>query len=676
MKQPKEKTNVAVRMIKLLKDKGADFNIPNDDAKFALNCAITFGNVHLVEQIIEDGGKVREHVFQSTPLVIAAREGVEEIIKQFIIDAEGKLEPHECLEILRYFGRLGSEQPQTLKKSPLAQFHLELQKNNKDYQGLFTRFSDWPFIDYNNKGDIVLIRPNNDSTTDILTNPSKQSQTQQTLLRTESSAQLPNIGGNLVMRFAKRSRTLTELRKHISPKNVNDQNDLGHTAVSISTICNNVEGLKVLIEQKADLNVPDIRGNRPLHFAAYLRSSELMRILLENGADPSLCNCYGDTPLLIYSGNVPLNSPETSRYVTRKMIVSQGTDTAIIDLMIDKNPSIIKKTDVLGCNALHRAFRYGTADMLKYLLSKLQFQELFWEKNNEGQLPVQEALKSDAAVKIKDFLSEFDIDYLMKLREDFIIKTKNVVTFEGLVAISNLHELFEKVIEKDFTLAFHQDSTPSRFTALHYAAQKGHKGILLAYQKIHRGLGCDVKDVYGDTPLHVAAFEGKEDFVKTWIECKYKCDTPNLDRRTALHYAAASGHLGIVTKLAEKYKNVCIGDCRSDTPMHLAAKNGHIAVVKYLAGLSSESINVANEDDMTPLHCATLHEKQDVVDCLLDLDAKVEATNTWEKRLSLLLYNRIITQYLKTFSLKVMPIHELSIMKEKHLCMQHLLAKT
>ena len=53
------------------------------------------------------------------------------------------------------------------------------------------------------------------------------------------------------------------------------------------------------LEEGADPNLPDTRGETALHLAASVYSPEIVTMLLEAGADPTLQNKEGKTPLEI-----------------------------------------------------------------------------------------------------------------------------------------------------------------------------------------------------------------------------------------------------------------------------------------------------------------------------------------------------------------------------------------
>ena len=55
--------------------------------------------------------------------------------------------------------------------------------------------------------------------------------------------------------------------------------------------------LKLLIKNRADLNLPDSYGNTPLHFASSEGRVKMVSLLIHNHADITARNVRGQTPL-------------------------------------------------------------------------------------------------------------------------------------------------------------------------------------------------------------------------------------------------------------------------------------------------------------------------------------------------------------------------------------------
>jgi ankyrin repeat protein len=58
-----------------------------------------------------------------------------------------------------------------------------------------------------------------------------------------------------------------------------------------------VKFIKVLVDKGLSVNITDSRGDTPLHLAASLKFTHQVKKLLELGADPSIQNLAGKTPI-------------------------------------------------------------------------------------------------------------------------------------------------------------------------------------------------------------------------------------------------------------------------------------------------------------------------------------------------------------------------------------------
>ncbi|KAL9045698.1 MAG: hypothetical protein Q9214_001301 [Letrouitia sp. 1 TL-2023] len=79
-----------------------------------------------------------------------------------------------------------------------------------------------------------------------------------------------------------------------STKELDVPDSSGHTCVSWAAKRGDIEALQILLEYGADPSIPDIHGNTPLH---HVRNVDCCNILLRYGADASATNRYGHTTL-------------------------------------------------------------------------------------------------------------------------------------------------------------------------------------------------------------------------------------------------------------------------------------------------------------------------------------------------------------------------------------------
>ena len=157
-------------------------------------------------------------------------------------------------------------------------------------------------------------------------------------------------------------------------------------------------------------------------------------------------------------------------------------------------------------------------------------------------------------------------------------------------------------------------------------------------------------NLYGSTPLHLAAIKGKADVVEYLI--KYGADktTTTIDGKTPLFKAAESGHkdtvkllIGAETEntmiLATKGGNISVvrmlldagadpnmKSSRGDTPLLMSANEGNLGITKLLLQRGAQP-NIVGRSGYTPLHQAACNGNIDVVKELLEKGADPNMTS-------------------------------------------------
>ncbi len=101
---------------------------------------------------------------------------------------------------------------------------------------------------------------------------------------------------------------------------VNIQNQLGETPLMLAAIHNQIELATVLIERGADVNRP---GWTPLHYAASRGHREMMRLLLDNEAYIDSESANGTTPLMMAAYSAPP--------LAVKLLLEEGADPTLVN---------------------------------------------------------------------------------------------------------------------------------------------------------------------------------------------------------------------------------------------------------------------------------------------------------------------------------------------------------
>ncbi|KAJ8729440.1 hypothetical protein PYW08_001021 [Mythimna loreyi] len=169
-------------------------------------------------------------------------------------------------------------------------------------------------------------------------------------------------------------------------------------------------------------------------------------------------------------------------------------------------------------------------------------------------------------------------------------------------------------------------------TALHYAAEQGHAGVVKLL--IEAGSKIDAETGDGVTALHVAVIKNYTDIVKILIKAGSNVNHKTYDSMTPLHFATSRGFLDLVKILVTNGASLEARDANERTALYIAAGRGHMDVIKYLidagANVNSEEIH-----GYTPL-CEAVWQKYAVgVELLLLSGARITHSHR-------LLHNAII----------------------------------
>eukprot|EP01112_Ceratiomyxa_fruticulosa_P022021 TRINITY_DN7953_c0_g1_i1.p1 TRINITY_DN7953_c0_g1~~TRINITY_DN7953_c0_g1_i1.p1 ORF type:complete len:602 (-),score=83.07 TRINITY_DN7953_c0_g1_i1:56-1861(-) len=120
------------------------------------------------------------------------------------------------------------------------------------------------------------------------------------------------------------------------------------------------------------------------------------------------------------------------------------------------------------------------------------------------------------------------------------------------------------------------------YNVMHHAAMGGHVD-LLHYCIAVRGISVDCFDKDGHTPLHWAAFKGKEMALRYLIKAGSNISLADPTGRTAIHWASQAAKPDALLVLQEAGASVTVPDRNGETPLDLARKKNTISVIEFLS---------------------------------------------------------------------------------------------
>ncbi len=340
----------------------------------------------------------------------------------------------------------------------------------------------------------------------------------------------PNHGSPIIT-TAVRCRNLEILNLLIAAGvNLDTADHKGYTALSYASSAGQIELVKALLNGGAQANL----GNHdevPLHLAAENDYPEVVKTLLDGGADVNKAMTTGETPLFIASErgltdmaglliergadvNKATNKGATPLYIAAcmgrdrmtRMLIGDGADTEI--------------TDNLGNTALSKAACHGRLSTVRLLLEAGADPT---NANGEGYEPLHTA----ASLNHLEVVSE--------------LVTKGV----GVDAVTR------------------DGSTP-----LHIASERAHVEVI---QILLEGLASiDKAADNGETPLIRASFQGHLEVVKLLLERGAAVDRDTNEGCTALYIASNEGRTEIVRALMNAGADASIANTAGKTPRDAA----------------------------------------------------------------------------------------------------------
>ena len=273
---------------------------------------------------------------------------------------------------------------------------------------------------------------------------------------------------------------------------------LHHAAAS-----GNIEHVKLLISEGADVNARDQRGCTPALTALYGRALAVTDLLLEKGGDTA-------TPYMAaYTG-----------------------DLRGIKKLLEKNTPVESWE---GLTLLHAAAAGGHTDVVEFLITK-GFETTATTENDDSP-PLHYAVLGDHP-KVAEILLANGADVDMK--------RKDGQTPLHTAAEQGHNDIVTLLIDQGADVNANTTKTGAG-TPLHQAAGEGH--IDTVKLLIANRANVNSKNNYGGTPLHWAAVEGYTNVVELLLNKGADVNAKNKDDDTPLNFASNAGHTEIVELL-------------------------------------------------------------------------------------------------------------------------------
>jgi ankyrin repeat protein len=340
------------------------------------------------------------------------------------------------------------------------------------------------------------------------------------------------------------------------------------TPLTIASFYGHQAAVRLLIENKANVNAMNGSGTLPLHAACLSDDVRTIQLLLDGGADIDGINRDG-IPVIHYAA--ARNSVEVVR-----LLINNRADPLI------KDPN--------GRTALHAA-----------AVNDQKTTEVLIDVGIDIDAPDNEG--NTALHKAADDANEATVQILIDHGADVSLKNKQDETALSLAAGTSLLTaipIVRLLIDRGADLRTRDQEGR---TALHWAATGLSDAV--ARLLIDRGADLQTRDQRGRTVLHWAATSRYDAVAQLLIDRGADLQTRDQEGRTALHWAATSRSDAVAQLLIDRGADLQARDQQGNTPLHWALENGNIFMARMLIDRGTD-IGIKNNQGMTALHLAEI----------------------------------------------------------------------
>ncbi|XP_070579658.1 transient receptor potential cation channel subfamily A member 1-like [Ptychodera flava] len=330
-----------------------------------------------------------------------------------------------------------------------------------------------------------------------------------------------------------------------------------------------------LLEHDRELvNKFDSIGAAPLHYAVRFNHKEVVKLLLNYGADTNL--------------RVHEYKQSALHFAARRNF------TNILRRLL-ANRADVNIRDFTGAVPLHYSARYGHLEITEILL-RSELSEVNKEDDDKMTPLHHAAMQGNVPM----------CQLLLKYGADLRAKEINDITPLMFAAIRGNIETMKFIIDAGKYMnmsccSFMADVDDEGSNVLHLAVARSH--IEAAVFCLNEGADINSKKFNGHTPLHIAAVTGNAEVAAMLIRHEAKVNAKDEEQMTPLHRASLYSRMEVMKLLIENGAALETPDLELFTPMLASSWKGQTAAATYLLEVGA-LMTVKDREDKTCLHWA------------------------------------------------------------------------
>lgn len=419
-------------------------------------------------------------------------------------------------------------------------------------------------------------------------------------------------GAGLLHRTAQEG--LLKSAKYLLEKNlfkVDDQSFDGQTPLHFACAKGHLDLIKLLLEYGANRDILDNHGHSPLYYACLHGQAAEMIYLLQNGAGDE-SNCLQE--LLSQGGKSAVNGMLASRFMESNkelFTACKNGDLTLIKKKVEEDKCGLSNKDKFYCTPLHVASLNGKLNIVEYLLKSgadinaqdVQKMTPLHLAAMRGHLDIVKFLVSKGA--------DLDMTNNKNILAIDIARQKNQV--EVVAYLTTAKQDVVKAREAAAIARKIEEEKAEISNKLVEACKNGNleelKSLLVK--------GCDIntKNSAGESLIRIACKNSQKDIVRfLFLECADFSDLESWDPEDTYYIvefqsiidemfnACKAGNLIKLEELLAEVTCINIQNTKGNSLLHIASENGHLDIVKFLIEKGARIF--ANKKTYYPLYLA------------------------------------------------------------------------